>query len=114
MLLALFCHPDSMPFHDKVSKAVPNYYKIIQKPMDLTSIKTKLQPMHFEHYNTVNDFITDCKLIFGNCALFNDGESEVGKMGRRLATEFQKIIHKYSEHEESLEPAAKKRRDENI
>jgi hypothetical protein len=28
--------------------------------------------MHFEHYNTVNDFITDCKLIFGNCALFND------------------------------------------
>ena len=39
--------------------------------MDLTSIKTKLQPMHFEHYNDINEFIGDCKLIFSNCAVFN-------------------------------------------
>ena len=56
---------------------VPNYYKIIQRPMDLTSIKTKLQPMHFEHYNCINEFISDCKLIFSNCALFNDVSNNV-------------------------------------
>ena len=40
--------------------------------MDLTSIRAKLQPMHFEQYSTVDEFIADCKLIFTNCARFND------------------------------------------
>ena len=35
-------------------------------------------------------------------------------MGKRLEAEFQNIVHKYSEHEENLEPASKKKRDENI
>ncbi|XP_046861230.1 E3 ubiquitin-protein ligase TRIM33-like isoform X3 [Xenia sp. Carnegie-2017] len=110
MLLELFCHPDSTPFHDKV----PNYYKVIQKPMDLTLIKTKLQPMHFEHYNSVNEFIADCKLVFSNCALFNDAESDVGKMGKRLAADFQNIVRKYSERDDDMEPAAKKKKENDI
>ncbi|XP_028410543.1 E3 ubiquitin-protein ligase TRIM33-like [Dendronephthya gigantea] len=114
MLLALFCHPDSIPFQDKVSKAVPNYYKVIQKPMDLSSIKAKLQPVHFEHYKTVSEFIADCQLVFSNCAVFNDAESEVGKMGKRLAADFQNIIRQYADSEENYEPAMKKRREDNI
>lgn len=116
MLLELFCHPDSVPFHEKVSKAVPNYYKVIQRPMDLSSIKTKLQPMHFDSYSGTNEFIADCKLIFANCALFNDTDSEVGKMGKRLAVDFQDIIHKYLPRyeENNDEPRTKRRKDDIV
>lgn len=51
---------------------VPNYYKVIHRPMDLTSIRAKLQPTHFEQYESVEEFIADCKQIFKNCATFND------------------------------------------
>jgi hypothetical protein len=35
-------------------------------------------------------------------------------MGQRLAADFQNIIQKYCEHAESLEPPAKKKREDTI
>jgi hypothetical protein len=65
--------------------------------MDLTSIKTKLQPVHFEHYNSVNDFIADCKLIFSNCALFNDVSSAFFMLFHRVksSSKTQRNFHLY-------------------
>ncbi|XP_035221973.1 E3 ubiquitin-protein ligase TRIM33-like [Stegodyphus dumicola] len=71
ILLELFCHPKSFPFHNKVHKKVPNYYKIIKNPMDLSTIRMKLSPSHFEHYESVSDFLADVRLIFSNCYTFN-------------------------------------------
>ena len=50
---------------------VPNYYKIITHPMDLSTIKTKLLPHHPHHYKNVSELVDDVQLIFSNCALFN-------------------------------------------
>ena len=48
-----------------------NYHKIIQKPMDFGTIKMKLRPGHFNHYNKIEDFLSDIRLVFRNCAKFN-------------------------------------------
>eukprot|EP00106_Octopus_bimaculoides_P009925 XP_014777367.1 PREDICTED: E3 ubiquitin-protein ligase TRIM33-like [Octopus bimaculoides] len=71
VLLELFCHSASTAFHEPVSKAVPNYYRIITNPMDFTTIKYKLSRQHFNHYKDVERFIADIKLVFKNCSLYN-------------------------------------------
>lgn len=50
---------------------VPNYYKIITNPIDFSKIKIKLQRQNFNHYDTIEDFIADVKLVFQNCATYN-------------------------------------------
>lgn len=51
---------------------IPNYYKIIKKPMDLSTVKKKLQKKHSQHYQTPEDFVADVRLIFKNCERFNE------------------------------------------
>lgn len=120
ILLELFCHPSSIPFHEPVNRAVPNYYKIITSPMDFTNIKCKLSRSHFNHYATVESFLDDCKLVFKNCAVYNAESSEVGKAGKLVREFFQRLVARhlpelrsyvdYSETAESLESERKKRR----
>ena len=40
--------------------------------MDLSNIRAKLQTQNFAHYQTFNEFVGDCRLIFDNCAIFNE------------------------------------------
>lgn len=51
---------------------IPNYYKIIKKPMDLSTVKKKLQKKHSQHYQVPDDFVADVRLIFKNCERFNE------------------------------------------
>ncbi|XP_077994227.1 transcription intermediary factor 1-alpha-like isoform X2 [Glandiceps talaboti] len=90
ILLELFCHNESPPFHEPVSKTVPNYYKIVAHPMDLSTIKCKL-----DSYENVEDFISDCRLVFTNCALFNGMESLVGRAGKKVDKFLTRLLEKY-------------------
>lgn len=100
LLLNLFVHVDSLPFHHKVSKTqVPDYYKVITRPIDLNTILTKLSPQHFEHYQSLESFIIDIRLLFSNCFVYNSAVSEVCKMGRRLEAFFDKLLRKYIPNE---------------
>ncbi|XP_007907565.2 E3 ubiquitin-protein ligase TRIM33 isoform X1 [Callorhinchus milii] len=72
LLLYLFCHEMSIAFQEPVPSSVPDYYKIIKKPMDLSKVKMKLQKKHSEHYQTAKDFVADVRLIFKNCEKFNE------------------------------------------
>ncbi|XP_066922859.1 transcription intermediary factor 1-alpha-like isoform X1 [Clytia hemisphaerica] len=100
ILLNLFVHSDSLPFHHKVSKAqAPDYYKVITRPMDLNTILTKLSPNHFENFQMLASFISDIRLVFSNCFVYNSAESEVCKMGRRLEGFFDQLLRKYVPHE---------------
>ena len=40
--------------------------------MDLSNVRAKLQTQNFAHYQTFNEFVGDCRLIFENCAIFNE------------------------------------------
>lgn len=50
---------------------MPDYYKIIKNPMDLSTIKKRLQEDCFV-YTKPEDFVADFRLIFQNCAEFNE------------------------------------------
>uniref|UniRef100_A0A672NE94 E3 ubiquitin-protein ligase TRIM33 n=1 Tax=Sinocyclocheilus grahami TaxID=75366 RepID=A0A672NE94_SINGR len=75
LLLHVFCHELSTEFQEPVSISVPNYYKIIKHPMDLTLVKRKLQRKHPLHYKSPKEFVSDVRLVFSNCAKYNEVSS---------------------------------------
>lgn len=95
ILLELYTHEKSTVFHEPVSKAVPNYYKIITNPIDFSKIKVKLQRQNFNHYDTIEEFIADVKLVFQNCATYNTPTSEIGIAGKMVEEEFERLVQKY-------------------
>ncbi|XP_069133626.1 transcription intermediary factor 1-alpha-like isoform X4 [Argopecten irradians] len=95
ILLELYCHRKSTVFHEPVSKAVPNYYKIITNPIDFGKIKCKLQRQNFNHYNVVDEFISDMLLVFKNCRTYNDATSEIWKHGKMVEEEFENLVHRF-------------------
>ncbi|KRH93175.1 Transcription initiation factor TFIID, subunit BDF1 [Pseudoloma neurophilia] len=74
------------PFVEPVNlKEVTNYLSIIEKPMDLSTVKKKLP-----HYLNKFEFFADLMLILKNCFKFNPPESEIYICGKEL----EKIIDK--------------------
>ncbi|XP_029974210.1 E3 ubiquitin-protein ligase TRIM33 isoform X1 [Salarias fasciatus] len=72
LLLYIFCHELSVGFREPVPSSVPNYYKIIKQPMDLKKVKKKLQLRSQQYYQSVQDFVSDMRLVFHNCAKYNE------------------------------------------
>lgn len=68
-------HENAWPFLRPVSRhEVPDYYKVIKNPMDLAKIKSKLNT---GQYSTNAEVMKDIQLIFANCDLYNQNESEI-------------------------------------
>ncbi|MCP9261431.1 Bromodomain adjacent to zinc finger domain protein 1A [Dirofilaria immitis] len=63
------------------AKAVPDYYQIIKRPMDLRTIMNKLKQ---RLYDTPNQVIADARLIFENCRIYNEEESEICRCATKL------------------------------
>ncbi|KAM9003093.1 E3 ubiquitin-protein ligase TRIM33 [Sarcophilus harrisii] len=115
LLLYLYCHELSIEFQEPVPVSIPNYYKIIKKPMDLSTVKKKLQKKHSQHYQIPDDFVADVRLIFKNCERFNEmmkvvqvyaetqeinlkADSEVAQAGKSVALYFEdKLTEIYSD-----------------
>ncbi|XP_065817187.1 E3 ubiquitin-protein ligase TRIM33 isoform X1 [Labrus bergylta] len=72
LLLHIFCHELSVGFREPVPSSVPNYYKIIKQPMDLKKVKKKLQLRNSQYYQSIQDFVSDMRLVFKNCANYNE------------------------------------------
>ncbi|KAI5852588.1 Bromodomain-containing protein [Morchella snyderi] len=76
--------PYAFPFYspvDPVALNIPEYFKIIKKPMDLGTIQSKLKT---NQYESGNDFEADLRLMFRNCYKFNPPNQAVHQMGKRL------------------------------
>ncbi|XP_036184912.1 transcription intermediary factor 1-alpha isoform X3 [Myotis myotis] len=91
LLLFLYCHEMSLAFQDPVPLTVPDYYKIIKNPMDLSTIKKRLQEEYYM-YTKPEDFVADFRLIFQNCAEFNEPDSEVASAGIKLESYFEELL----------------------
>ncbi|NXX14505.1 TRI66 protein, partial [Podargus strigoides] len=89
LLLSLFCSSMSLPFHEPVSPLARHYYQIIKRPMDLSTIRKKLQKKDKSHYSAPEELVTDVRLMFWNCAKFNYPDSEVAEAGRCLDVFFE-------------------------
>ncbi|KAM3955970.1 LOW QUALITY PROTEIN: uncharacterized protein ACR2FA_010081 [Aphomia sociella] len=87
LLCEMECHEHAWPFLIPVNtKQFPQYKKVIKCPMDLSTIKRKLQD---SNYKSKEDFATDVRLVFSNCEVFNDDDSPVGRAGHSMRQFFE-------------------------
>jgi hypothetical protein len=75
------------------ASAVPDYYKIIKNPMDLTTVRQKLTS---DAYTSVQEFRDDVERIYTNCKIFNPPESVYVKSATKLWEYARKVIDKES------------------
>ncbi|CAF4442477.1 unnamed protein product, partial [Adineta steineri] len=66
LILQMYTHPSSAPFHQPVPADCIGYHKIITRPMDLRTIKEKIKS-----YGNMSEFLADVRLMFQNCSTFN-------------------------------------------
>lgn len=90
ILRALLLHEDSWPFTRAVNlREVPDYLDLVSTPMDLGTIKEKLNSLE---YVDVDSFKADVRLVFSNSDKYNLSTSEVGQAGKNLEQYFDKMF----------------------
>ncbi|XP_040911794.1 E3 ubiquitin-protein ligase TRIM33 isoform X5 [Toxotes jaculatrix] len=92
LLLYIFCHELSVGFREPVPSSVPNYYKIIKQPMDLKKVKKKLQLRSSQYYKSTQEFVSDMRLVFKNCAKYNEVGSEMAISGKAVSLYFEEKL----------------------
>ncbi|XP_041801514.1 E3 ubiquitin-protein ligase TRIM33 isoform X3 [Chelmon rostratus] len=92
LLLHIFCHELSVGFRKPVPSSVPNYYKIIKQPMDLKKVKKRLQLRSSLYYQSTQEFVSDMRLIFKNCAKYNEAGSEMAISGEAVGLYFEEKL----------------------
>lgn len=73
-------------FPDPVKLCIPDYLKIIKRPMDLSTIRQKLDR---GDYKTAAAFAADFRLMLSNCFVFNPEGSPINNLGKQLETLFE-------------------------
>lgn len=80
----LWDHEHSWPFQqpvDAVALNIPDYYDVILYPIDLGTIKEKLEK---EQYISAKEAIHDISLMLLNCIMYNNHKDDVVIMARNL------------------------------
>ncbi|KAI4278258.1 MAG: hypothetical protein LQ337_001139 [Flavoplaca oasis] len=70
---------------DPVALNIPDYHSIIKKPMDLRTVREKLENAQYEN---AKEFEQDVRLIFANCRKYNGPEHPI----RLTANEVEQIF----------------------
>ena len=87
---------DAELFHkpvDPVELNIPNYFEVIKKPMDFSTVKKKLNNYS---YTNLKEYCDDMDLIFNNCILYNGINSYVGEMCLRVKNEYKNLFEKFN------------------
>ncbi|MEQ2315653.1 hypothetical protein AMECASPLE_024665, partial [Ameca splendens] len=103
VMKALWKHQYSWPFRqpvDAVALGLPDYYKIITYPMDLSTIKKRLES---KYYWEVSECIKDFSAMFTNCYMYNKPADDIVFMAQTLEKAFlQKLSQMPKEEEEEV------------
>ncbi|NXV79492.1 BRDT protein, partial [Atlantisia rogersi] len=92
VMKAMWRHNFSWPFHQPVDAAalnLPDYYSIIKKPMDLSTIKKRLE---HNYYSKAAECIEDLKTMFLNCYIYNKPGDDIVFMAQELEKVFMQKI----------------------
>ncbi|KAG9334932.1 hypothetical protein JZ751_006254 [Albula glossodonta] len=93
LLLRVYCNELSADFQEPVSSSImPEYYEVIKTPMDLSMVKAKLEAKRSAGYGSLEEFVSDVRLIFRNCAEFNEADTEVAAAGKNLEVYFEEQL----------------------
>ncbi|KMR03010.1 transcription initiation factor tfiid subunit 1 [Lasius niger] len=91
--------PDVQPFLFPVNakvNAVPDYHKIIQRPMDLQTIRENLR---LKKYQSREEFLADVNQIVENSTLYNGAKSSLTVAAKRM---LDTCVERLGEKEERL------------
>lgn len=108
VIKAVWKHNFAWPFYepvDAVKLNLPDYHKIIKYPMDLGTIKKRLENMY---YYSGKECIEDFKTMFTNCYVYNKPGEDVVLMAQALEKLFlTKVSQLPKEEHEIPAPASK-------
>ncbi|GFR75033.1 bromodomain adjacent to zinc finger domain protein 1A [Elysia marginata] len=95
----LIKHEDAWPFLKPVDKKlVPDYYDVIKRPMDFGTIRNKIHAFSYQH---PSQMLNDIKLIFQNCAEYNNRNSLEFRACTQLTKTFEKRVKEIGLSEEA-------------
>nr|XP_046228147.1 bromodomain-containing protein 4-like isoform X2 [Scatophagus argus] len=92
------------PFYKPVdvkALGLHDYYDIIKHPMDLSTIKIKLDN---KQYRDAQEFAADVRLMFSNCYKYNPPDHDVVDMARKLQEVFEMRFAKMPDDTEEPVP----------
>lgn len=84
LLKQLMSHPAGWVFNqpvDPIKLQIPDYYQIISHPMDLGTVKIKLNN---NEYSSVDEFAAHVRLTFSNAMRYNPPDNNVHYMAKEL------------------------------
>ncbi|KAK9223303.1 hypothetical protein WN944_011745 [Citrus x changshan-huyou] len=97
-----FMHPvdvEGLGLHD--------YYEVIEKPMDFSTIKNKMDGKDGTGYRNVREIYADVRLVFKNAMKYNDERDDVHVMAKSLLEKFEEkwlqLLPKVMEEEKRQE-----------
>lgn len=89
---------------DVVGLGLHDYYEVIEKPMDFSTIKNKMEAKDGSGYNNVREICADVRLIFKNAMKYNDERNDVHVMAKTLLAKFEEkwlqLLPKVDEEDE--------------
>ncbi|KAL7854049.1 hypothetical protein AOLI_G00208930 [Acnodon oligacanthus] len=104
----LWRHQFAWPFYqpvDAVKLGLPDYHKIIKNPMDMGTIKKRLENVY---YWSASECMQDFNTMFTNCYIYNKPTDDIVLMAQALEKIFlQKVALMPQEEVELLPPAPK-------
>jgi len=84
IIKAMWKHTHAWPFHtpvDTIKLGLPDYFEIIKKPMDMGTIKKRLEN---NYYWTSDECVADFNQMFTNCYIYNKPGEDIVIMAKSL------------------------------
>jgi len=94
LLKKVMKHKQAWPFNSPVDVKLlqlDDYYEIVKEPMDFGTIHRRLNE---DYYSTLDSVISDIRLVFSNCYLYNDDDDQVVTMADEVERFFESNLSK--------------------
>ncbi|XP_038678548.1 transcription factor GTE6-like [Tripterygium wilfordii] len=110
ILRQLLTHKWAWPFMQPVDVeglGLHDYYQVVDKPMDFSTIKNQMEARDGTGYKNVREMCADVRLVFKNAMKYNDAKSDVHVMAKTLLGKFEEkwlvLLPKVTEEEKRRE-----------
>uniref|UniRef100_G3Q2C4 Bromo domain-containing protein n=1 Tax=Gasterosteus aculeatus TaxID=69293 RepID=G3Q2C4_GASAC len=110
VMKSLWRHQFSWPFHqpvDAVALGLPDYHQIITFPMDLGTIKKRLEN---DYYWSASECLQDFNTMFTNCYIYNKPTDDIVLMALAVEKVFLQKVAQMPQMEVEIIPHAPKRK----